>query len=90
MEQFFDTEIDAFLMNMAREELAKMQTAAGTSFETCIARGNVAHVVREACQHHDADLVLLGRGLMKKALGQFRTHSYSIIREAPCPVLSVA
>jgi nucleotide-binding universal stress UspA family protein len=88
-EQFFDTELDAFLMNMAREQLAKMQTAAGTSFETFIARGDVAHVVREACLQHDADLVVLGRGLIKKVLGQFRTRTYSIIREAPCPVLSV-
>jgi nucleotide-binding universal stress UspA family protein len=88
-DQFFDTDLDAFLMNMAREEIAKLQLAAGTGFEVCIARGDVAHVVRDAALHHDADLIVIGRGLVKKTLGRFRTHAYSIIREAPCPVLSV-
>ncbi len=88
-DQFFDTDLDAFLMNMARQEVAKLQTSAGTSFDVCIAHGDVAHVVREAANHHEADLVVIGRGLIKKTLGRFRTHAYSIIREAPCPVLSV-
>jgi nucleotide-binding universal stress UspA family protein len=88
-DQFFDADLDAFLMNMAREEIAKLQSSAGTNFEICIARGDVAHVVRDAAMHHDADLIVMGRGLIKKTLGRFRTHAYSIIREAPCPVLSV-
>jgi nucleotide-binding universal stress UspA family protein len=88
-DQFFDTDLDAFLMNTAREEIAKLQSSAGTDFEVCIGRGDVARVVREAALHHDADLVVIGRGLIKKTLGRFRTHAYSIIREAPCPVLSV-
>jgi nucleotide-binding universal stress UspA family protein len=87
-DQFFDTDLDAFLMNTAREELGKLQSLAGTNFEVCIARGDVAHVVRDAAAHHDADLIVIGRGLIKKTLGRFRTHAYSIIREAPCPVLS--
>jgi nucleotide-binding universal stress UspA family protein len=88
-DQFFDTDLDAFLMQTAREEIGKLQSSAGTAFQVCIARGDVAHVVRDAAIHHDADLIVIGRGLIKKTLGRFRTHAYSIIREAPCPVLSV-
>lgn len=88
-DEYFDSELDAFLMNLAHEGLAKLQSATGTAFEVCVARGDIAHVVREAALHHDADLVVIGRGVMQKTLGRLRTHTYSIIREAPCPVLSV-
>ena len=88
-EQHFDTELDGFLMNMARDEIAKLQKAVGTDFELCLAKGDVADVTRDAAKHHNADLVIIGRGLIQHPLGRFRTHAYSIIRQAPCPVLSV-
>jgi hypothetical protein len=31
----------------------------------------------------------LGRHLDKSFFGRLRTHSYAIVREAPCPVLSL-
>jgi nucleotide-binding universal stress UspA family protein len=87
--QYCDTEFNAFLMNLAREELAQLQSKAQTCFDVCIGRGDVAKVVRETALHHEADLVVMGRGLLPRTLGRFRTHAYSVIREAPCPVLSV-
>ena len=77
------------LTNMAREEIAKLQNAVGTDFELCLAKGDVADVTRDAAVQHNADLVIIGRGLIQHPLGRFRTHAYSIIRQAPCPVLSV-
>ena len=43
-------------------------------------------VAREA---RSADLVIIGRGVMQETLGRLRTNVYAIIREAPCPVISV-
>jgi hypothetical protein len=36
-----------------------------------------------------ADVVIIGRGHVKEPLGRLRTNSYAIIRESPCPVISV-
>jgi nucleotide-binding universal stress UspA family protein len=38
---------------------------------------------------HSADLVVMGRGRATRTLGRLRSNVYSIIRDAPCPVISV-
>jgi nucleotide-binding universal stress UspA family protein len=38
--------------------------------------------------HHNADLVVIGRGKLQEALGRLRTNAYAIIRQSPCPVVS--
>ena len=53
-----------------------------------IDRGKVEDVVRDAAVANNADLVILGRG-GHGLLGRLRTHSYAIVRESPCPVISV-
>ncbi|MBZ5592532.1 MAG: universal stress protein [Acidobacteriia bacterium] len=79
----------AYLFDTAREELAKIQRAAGTNWETVLEGGDVAHAVRNAAEQHHADLVVIGRGVLHELFGRMRTHVYSVIREAPCPVMSV-
>jgi nucleotide-binding universal stress UspA family protein len=76
-------------MPSAREEIAKMQADLGTNREVCMEAGPVSDVVRDACLHHAADLVILGRGMLPETFGRLRTNTYEIIRQAPCPVLSV-
>jgi hypothetical protein len=46
-------------------------------------------VVHEAAIGHSADIVVIGRGLIQTTLGRLRSGAYEIIREAPCPVISV-
>jgi nucleotide-binding universal stress UspA family protein len=79
----------AFLFDAAREQLAKLQREAGTSWETVLEGGDVAQVVRNAAEEQHADLVVIGRGALHELFGRMRTHVYSVIREAPCPVISV-
>jgi nucleotide-binding universal stress UspA family protein len=79
----------AFLFDVAREELAKLQTEAGTKVEAVLEGGDVARVVRRAAEENHADLLVIGRGVIHERFGRMRTHVYSIIREAPCPVISV-
>jgi nucleotide-binding universal stress UspA family protein len=77
------------LFEMAKEELAKLQKEAGTNLETVLEGDEVAAGVRKAAEEHRADLVVIGRGVMQEAFGRMRTNVYSIIRESPCPVISV-
>jgi nucleotide-binding universal stress UspA family protein len=78
-----------FLVQAAREELAKLQSQAGTNLEVCMEGGAVSKIVTAAALHHDGDLVLVGRGVLIETFGQLRSNTYSIIRDAPCPVLSM-
>jgi nucleotide-binding universal stress UspA family protein len=84
-----DPSMCEFLFNVARESLAKMQAEAGTRFEVCFLGGKVGRAVHQAAIGHNADLVVIGRGVMQKTLGRLRSAAYSIIREAPCPVISI-
>ncbi len=77
------------LFEMAREDLAKLQKEAGTSVEMVIEGGDIADVIHKAAEDNDADLVIIGRGVIHELFGRMRTHVYSIVRKAPCPVISV-
>jgi len=79
----------AMLFEIGREHIEKLQREAGTAFEVCLLAGDPGRVVRQAATGHEADLVVMGRGVIQKPLGRLRSSAYSIIREAPCPVISV-
>jgi nucleotide-binding universal stress UspA family protein len=87
-DKYLDSEFQNFLQKMAEDEIRTMQDAAGTQFPVCIHGGPVAKVVRNAALSHQADLVLVGRR-SHDLLGRLRTHGYAIVRESPCPVISV-
>jgi len=79
----------AFLFDTARERIEKLQNQAGTNFEVCFQLGEPGRVVHQAAYGFSADLIVIGRGLIQKPFGRLRSSGYEIIREAPCPVISV-
>jgi nucleotide-binding universal stress UspA family protein len=89
MEQYLSRDFDAFLKDGARQAIEAMQREAGTDFRLCIEAGNVSSIVAAIAEKDEADLVLVGRGALPHFGGRLRTHVYSIIRDAPCPVLSI-
>jgi nucleotide-binding universal stress UspA family protein len=88
-DQFDSAVFYGFLTKFAQEELAKMQSQAGTAFKVSVPSGTPAEVVHTAAVEQDADLVVIGRGVLKEALGRLRSNGYSIIRDSPCPVISI-
>jgi len=66
-----------------------MQAEAGTSFEVCFLGGNVGRAVHQAAVSHNADLVVIGRGVIQKKLGRLRSSVVSVVQQAPCPVISI-
>jgi nucleotide-binding universal stress UspA family protein len=78
-----------FLLQMASEDMAKLQVAAGTKFEVSVVAGGIGPVVRQVAEAQHSDLVVIGRGVMHAAFGRLRSKSYEIIRQSPCPVLSL-
>jgi nucleotide-binding universal stress UspA family protein len=78
-----------FLLDTANDRIAALQHEAQTHFETCINCGNVPAVVHDVASTYDAQLLVIGRGRIQEFLGRLRTNAGSIIRESPCPVLSL-
>jgi nucleotide-binding universal stress UspA family protein len=78
-----------FLFEAAREQLARMQARAGTKLEVCLLGGHAGDVARTAAMEYDADLMVIGRGVIQEAFGRLRSRAYAIIRQAPCPVISI-
>jgi len=78
----------AFVFDYASQEIASLQQQAGTNLEVQVCGGKVASVVHAAAVDFNADLVVIGRGVLQQRLGRLRTYAYEIIRESPCPVLS--
>ena len=49
----------------------------------------VAEVVRQACMSQNTDLAVIGRHENSGLLGRLRGNAYAVVRESPCPVVSV-
>jgi hypothetical protein len=84
-----DREFEQTVASQDREQLERQIQALKIGAPLCIAMGDVAEVVREQALKVNADLVIIGRGLLDQTLGRLRTNAYAIIRSASCPVLSV-
>jgi nucleotide-binding universal stress UspA family protein len=87
--KYLNREFENCLKESARQAINGMQREAGTDFRVCIEAGNVSTVVAAAAQSHEADLALIGRGVLSHFAGRLRTQVYAIIRDVPCPVLSI-
>jgi nucleotide-binding universal stress UspA family protein len=84
-----ENRMQELLADTARAQLVKVHEEAGADVEVVTDGGNVAKIVRSIALRKRIDLIVIGRGRIQGTLGQLKTNVYSIIREAPCPVLSV-
>lgn len=88
-EKYFDADLRQYLEQDARKTIAQLQETAGVVAPLCLGAGEVSHVVRDSVLGHSADLVVIGRGHATRTMGRLRSNVYSIIRDSPCPVISV-
>jgi nucleotide-binding universal stress UspA family protein len=88
-EKYLEGDYAATLIKIGREEVANLQKQAGTNLDACVEGGAAARVVRDAAEKFGADLLVIGRGKLHKTFGRLRSNGYAIIRDSPCPVLSI-
>jgi nucleotide-binding universal stress UspA family protein len=81
--------LQAILIEAARAEKVDIQETPHIAMRPEGGASDVAEGVRELAVRNRADLVVIGRGAIRTGLGRLYAHSYDIIRESPCPVLSV-
>jgi nucleotide-binding universal stress UspA family protein len=73
----------------AAQRIQTLLTSSGLNAETIIEAGEPHKVVVAVAERLQADLVVIGRGSSNSVIGRLRAQAYSIVRQSPCPVLSV-
>ena len=77
------------LIDAAHQRLAELKTSLGVDVCTTVVDAPIAEAVREVVLRQKADLVITGRGHCQGTMSRMWSHLYSIVRESPCPVLSI-
>jgi len=78
------------LANLAREDLEKLVAATGSDVSGIyVQAGEPRKTVCTFAKSSGADLLIIGRGPQEGIPGNLPTNTYAIIRESPCPVISV-
>ena len=83
--------------NRRKELIADAETKVARMLNDCaseggeirVESGSVPRVVRSTTEDERANLLVIGRAATTGIFGRLRTNSYAIIRESPCPVVSV-
>jgi len=73
----------------ARVRLDEMQRVLGSSARVHIVVGPIKDAVTEAASRLQADMLVVGRISQPGERGRLRDLTYALVRDAPCPVLSV-
>jgi nucleotide-binding universal stress UspA family protein len=74
---------------VAAERLRDLQRLVGSHAEVKIAVGSTKEALTEAARRLQADMLIIGRSSQPGAQGRLRDLTYAVVRDAPCPVLSV-
>jgi nucleotide-binding universal stress UspA family protein len=87
---FLEADMRRSLIGDAHAKISKvLQGSRMPGAEVRVEGGSVATVVRSVVEDSRADLLIIGRASDRGMLGRLRTHSYALIRESPCPVISI-
>jgi nucleotide-binding universal stress UspA family protein len=77
------------MVYVAAGELERLLASENTRAELRIDTGDPAHAICAAAAKLDAEVLVIGRGSAGGVYGRLRTNAHAIIRESPCPVVSV-
>jgi nucleotide-binding universal stress UspA family protein len=77
------------LIEAANERLRELKNRLGIEAPHKSIEGLTAAVVCHEAIQKEADLIVVGRGRAQGALSRIWSRLYDIVRESPCPVLSI-
>jgi nucleotide-binding universal stress UspA family protein len=77
------------IREIAEEELLRLQREVGAEADLLLEAGEPARIICSAAARVGAGTMVIGRGSAAGNFGRLRTSSYAIIRQSPCPVVSV-
>lgn len=77
------------LLSAAEQRLREVVASLKVEAPHAVIEGNIANALHDWAGSHHADLLVVGRGHAQDGLGRVWSNLYSIVRESPCPVLSI-
>ena len=86
---YADEQAKEKLMRHAAGRVEAMKDCVESTADVSIVADDVAYAVCGCAGREKADLLVIGRSVAQGVLGRLRANAYSIIRQSPCPVISV-
>lgn len=77
------------LINDANEKLRELTTQLGIDAAYAVVDDALTDGIHKEAQRRNADIIVVGRGRVQGLASRAWSSLYSIIRDAPCPVLSI-
>ncbi len=87
--EYFDQDWRTHIEEQSRERVEALMGEAGVSGELLMDSGDPPQIICGMAEGVKADLLVIGRGSAAGMFGRLRANAYSIIRQSPCPVVSV-
>jgi nucleotide-binding universal stress UspA family protein len=87
--EYFDRDWREKQAGEARGLIDALIGKTGCEPEVLIRNGDPPGTICGAARELSADLLVIGRGSAAGMFGRLRTNAYAIIRQSPCPVVSV-
>ena len=85
----FDPDLQNRWENDVRERIAAFQEELGFRASVRIESGDVPTAISAAACAERADLLVIGRSHGAAVWGRLRANAYALLRESPCPVISL-
>jgi len=73
----------------AEQTLERLQAKVGSNAEVMLQAGDPARAICSIAARIHAGALVIARGSAAGGFGRLRTNAYAIIRQSPCPVVSV-
>jgi nucleotide-binding universal stress UspA family protein len=73
----------------ALDRIHELQRAVGSHAQVSVAVGPIKDALTERARQLQADALIIGRSSQPGAQGRLRDLTYAMVRDAPCPVISV-
>lgn len=73
----------------ADRRIEELQEEIGSQALVRVIRGPIKDSLTEAAKRFSADALLIGRSPQSGSIGRLRDLTYAVVRDAPCPVLSI-
>jgi len=86
---YLEQETKMLAVSAAEEAIAKAQLSTHSEADVEIVADETHKGVCAAARKWNADLLVISRGAASGFVGRLRSRTYSIIRESPCPVVSI-
>ncbi len=84
-----ESAVSAGVRAAAERELDRLRDFVHAEAELIVESGEPAQAICSLAERIKADALVIGRGSAAGVFGRLRTNAYAIIRQSPCPVVSV-